>query len=481
MSLSLPAIEAALMIGLVALSLLSTNLLVLAALRRFARPRALERALPDPDDLPAVLVQVPLYNEGDLVHRIVAAVAALDWPRDRLEIQVLDDSTDGSSVHSESAVSAASAAGLRIELIQRTRRTGYKAGALAAGLARSDAPYVAIFDADFMPAPGFLRETLGVLAADPGLAYCQARWEHANRDANFLTRIQARLLDGHFRVEQETRFRLGLPAPFNGTCGVWRRAAISDAGGWQGDTLTEDLDLSLRAHLRGWRSAYLQDLAVPGSLPESARAWRSQQFRWTKGFIQCALKLLPRVWGSEVLPLWQKPLVSLQLLQPLAFLIGVCCTLLGLPYVAGAVTPGPELRVVAACTWVLGVAGTLGLLMSGVSPATRTHALRESIGAVFLSTGLLLSNARAVAEALLGRRSEFVRTPKGQGTPGQVRPRSRCGLPELAAGTGLLGFALMEQPSAAIYLTLVIGGLLTVGLLQVLDVRIPLKHVRVGR
>ena len=220
---------------------------------------------------------------------------------------------------------------------------------------------------------------------------------------------------------------------------------------------------------------------MPGSLPESARAWRSQQFRWTKGFVQCALKLLPRVWGSDVLPLWQKPLVSLQLLQPLAFLIGVCCTLLGLPYVAGAVTPGPELRVVAACTWVLGVAGTLGLLMAGASPATRTHALRESVGAVFLSTGLLLSNARAVAEALLGHRSEFVRTPKGQVAAGQGAPRIRCGLPELAAGTGLLGFALLEQPSAAFYLTLVIGGLLTVGLLQVLDGRAPMRPLRAGR
>jgi GT2 family glycosyltransferase len=481
MTLSMSAIEAALMVGLLALSLLSANLLGLAAARGLARPRPLERGLPDPCDLPAVLVQVPLYNEGDLVERIIAAVTALDWPRDRLEIQVLDDSTDGSWTHSASAVGAASAAGFRIELIRRVHRSGYKAGALAAGLARSDAHYVAIFDADFVPTPNFLRETVGVLAADPGLAYCQCRWEHANREASFLTRVQARLLDGHFRVEQEARFRLGLPAAFNGTCGLWRCAAIADAGGWHGDTLTEDLDLSLRAHLRGWRSAYLHDLAVPGSLPESARAWRSQQFRWTKGFVQCALKLLPPVWRSDVLPLWQKPVVSLQMLQPSAFLIGICCTLLGLPFIAGALIPGPELRVVAACTSVLGIAGTLGLLLTGARGAGRPRALRESVAAVFLSTGLLLSNARAVAEALLGHRSEFVRTPKGPGASAQTSLRMRCGVPELATGCGLLGFALHEQPSSAFYLTLVIGGLLTVGLMQVLDGRAPVRPLRAGR
>ena len=155
-----------------------------------------------------------------------------------------------------------------------------------------------------------------------------------------LTGAQSRLLDGHFRVEQEARWRLGLPVPFNGTCGVWRRAAIADAGGWQGDTLTEDLDLSLRARLRGWRAAYLLDLEVPGSLPTSVPAWRAQQFRWTKGFAQCALKLTPLIWQSPALPLWQKVLVTLQMGQPLAYVVGVTCTLLGLPFIAGAATAG---------------------------------------------------------------------------------------------------------------------------------------------
>lgn len=478
-------IETLLAAALVALSVLSLNLLVLTLARVLAPQRRVERATLSEGDLPRVLVQIPLYNEGALVRRILAAVSALDWPRDRLEIQVLDDSTDGSCALSRQAVLELQGAGVPIELLHRTRRTAYKAGALAAGLARSEAPFVAIFDADFIPAPSYLRETIGVLIGDPALAFVQTRWGHLNPGGNFLTRAQVRLLDAHFRVEQEARFRLGLPVPFNGTCGVWRRAAILDAGGWQGDTLTEDLDLSLRARLRGWRSAYLNDVLVPGVLPESAQAWRAQQFRWSKGFVQCAIKLSPLVWRSGALPLWQRLMVTLQMAQPLAFLIGLACTLLGLPLIAGAVVATPELTRLAVAASLLGILGTLGFLAAGVSRETAARAPRELVGTLFLTTGLLISNARAGIEALLGHRSEFVRTPKsGTETGNPTRSASALGhygMMELGAGLGLLGFALLERPLSAFYLTLVIGGLLILGLMQIFDGRDPRRLVRVGR
>lgn len=468
-----------LIIGLAFLALISANLLMLATARRRLPSRSVDLDPLDADTLPRVLVQLPLYNEGELVHRVMAAVRAIDWPRDRIQVQVLDDSTDGSDQHSRVAVAAAQAAGLSVTLLRRSERIGFKAGALAAGLEQCDAEFVAIFDADFMPKPNFLRRTVAVLVVDSGLAFCQARWGHANRQANLLTRAQARLLDAHFRVEQEARYRLALPFGFNGTCGVWRRRAIDDAGGWQGDTLTEDLDLSLRAQLGGWRAAYRDEIEVPGSLPESARAWRAQQFRWTKGFVQCARKLLPRVWASSELRWWQKPLVAIQMLQPLAFLVGMCCTLLGLPYVAGAVVPGPVLTVVALTASLLGMVGTLSFLMSGVVPSTRGCALRESTSALFLTTGLLLSNARAGFQALRGHQSEFVRTPK---TSAVGRPRGHGGLLELAAGLGLLTFTLLERPGSVPYLTMVIGGLLIFGWLQLLDGRPSLpKLLRAGR
>jgi cellulose synthase/poly-beta-1,6-N-acetylglucosamine synthase-like glycosyltransferase len=478
-------IETLLSAGLVALSLLSLNLLVLTLARLLAPERRLARACLREEDLPRVLVQLPLYNEGELVQRILGAVTALDWPKDRLEIQVLDDSTDGSCALSRQAVLALQEAGMSVELLHRTQRIAFKAGALAAGLVRSDAPFVAIFDADFIPAPSWLRETIGVLKGDPSLAFVQTRWGHLNPSGNFLTRAQVRLLDAHFRVEQEARFRLGLPVPFNGTCGVWRRAAILDAGGWQGDTLTEDLDLSLRARLQGWRSAYLNDVLVPGVLPESAQAWRAQQFRWSKGFIQCAKKLSPQVWRSSSLPLWQKVMVTLQMAQPLAFLVGAACTLLGLPYISGAVVATPELACLAVAASMLGMLGTLGFLGAGVSPETRARAVRELIGTLFLTTGLLLANARAGIEALLGHRSEFVRTPKPRSGQGALPRRSAVqgyyGMMEVGAGLGLLGFVLLERPLSVFYLTLVIGGLLVLGLMQIFDGRGPLRPVRASR
>lgn len=467
-----PIVELLLTLGLILLALSSLNLLSLTFARLLLPPRPVATRLSAGAPRPKVLVQLPLYNEGALIERLLDAVVAMDWPQERLQIQVLDDSTDAASLAlSRGAVDRLREAGYEISLQHRVQRKAFKAGALAAGLERSDAPFVAIFDADFLPPRDFLVRTVGTLLAQSHLAYVQTRWAHINREESLLTRIQARLLDSHFQVEQEARWRLGLHVPFNGTCGVWRRAAIEDAGGWQGDTLTEDLDLSLRARLRGWRAAYLVDLHVPGLLPVSVRAWRTQQFRWTKGFAQCFIKLMPSVWASSALPLWQKLMISLQLGQPLVFVVGVSCLLLGLPFIAGAAVAGEAMASVALLTSALGFGAPISFLtLAGPNPGWRFAAV-EVLGALILTTGLLLSNARGGLEALIGRRSAFVRTPKGRSVLGARSLTLRHGLWELAAGLGLLGFALVEEPVAVIYLMTVIGGLLGVGVLQFLDGR----------
>ena len=460
-----------LLLGLAILLVFSAHLAVLILARRLLPPRPLATCPPPPGTVPEVLVQLPLFNEGTLIEPLLAAITALDWPRERLHIQVLDDSTDDSLQASARAVAAWQAQGVRIELLHRAHRTAFKAGALAAGLARSSAPFVAVFDADFRPPPDFLRRALGPLLTQPELAYVQARWRHLNRTHSFLTRVQARLLDAHFVIEQESRWRLGLLVPFNGTGGVWRRAALDDAGGWQGDTLTEDLDLSLRARLRGWRAAFLADLDTPGMLPETARDWRVQQFRWTKGFVQCFVKLAPALWSSSRLSLWQKLMISLQLAQPLAFLIGTLCLLLGLPFIAGALAGNWVLSLIALFTSTLGLLAPLALLLFADRSGDEGARWAETCGALLLTSGLLLSNARAGAEALLGRRGEFVRTPK---IVSCAQPRgvvALSGLPELSMGIGLLGFALLEKPLATLYLAVAIGGLLSMGLLQLAEAR----------
>lgn len=456
-------------LGLIVLALFSINLLVLTLARRFLPGRPLAQAELADAECPRVLVQLPLFNEGELIERILEAVTALDWPHDRLEIQVLDDSTDGSLAVSRRAVAALKQQGVNVELLHRVQRTAFKAGALAAGLERSEAPFVAIFDADFIPPSDFLRRTVGALVANPELAYVQTRWGHLNRDESLLTRIQARLLDSHFGVEQEARWRLGLPLPFNGTCGLWRRAAIDEAGGWDGDTLTEDLDLSLRANLAGWRSGFMGDLVVPGSLPTSARAWRVQQFRWTKGFVQCFIKLTPMVWRSRRLPVWKKLMIGFQIGQPLAFVIGVACLIMGLPFMAGVVVADQGLSSIAFVTSVLGFAAPIAFLsMAGYGEGLRRTAT-EILGALALTSGLLLSNARGGLEALLGHRTEFVRTPKARDRKAARTPLWRSGVIELGAGLALLGFALVEQPVAVLYLAMLIGGLVGIGAMQVID------------
>ena len=247
---------------------------------------------------PSVTIQLPIYNELYVAERLISFVARMDYPAADLEIQVLDDSTDETAVIVAREVASWRKVGVDITQIRRADRVGFKAGALANGLEQARSELVAIFDADFLPRSDFLLRTVPVLLSDPELAFVQARWGHLNRTSSLLTRLQALAIDGHFGVEQAARSAGGQWFNFNGTAGIWRRAALRDAGGWEHDTLTEDLDISYRAFLAGWRAEYLLDLEVPAELPVSFNAFRRQQHRWARGSFECAIKHLPAVWRS---------------------------------------------------------------------------------------------------------------------------------------------------------------------------------------
>ncbi len=249
-------------------------------------------------ELPRVTVQLPLFNEPDVLDRLLECVARIDYPRDRFEIQVLDDSTDDTRERSKAKVADLVRRGIDAVYIHRTDRTGYKAGALDNGLKYAKGSLVAVFDADFLPQPSFLRTVVHHFA-DPKVGCVQARWGHLNRETSILTRVQALMLDGHHMVENRARFAAGRFFNFSGTGGIWRREAIGDAGGWQHDTLTEDLDLSYRAQTAGWRFVYREDHVTPAELPEEMEAFRAQQFRWAKGTVQTARKLLSKVWSAK--------------------------------------------------------------------------------------------------------------------------------------------------------------------------------------
>ncbi len=451
--LPLIALSATVLHGVVMVALASYGLHSLWLLGRFLRHRQ-RQVIPGPiqRDEPVVLVQVPVFNEAAVVARVVAAVGRLDWPRERLRIQLLDDSTDESIALGALAVANLVAQGLSAVHVRRGDRVGFKAGALALGMEldrqHSDgaAPFIAIFDADFVPPADFLRRALPTMLADDGLAFVQGRWEHLNPEHAMLTRAQAIGIDGHFAVEQGARAWSGLVLNFNGTCGVWRRAAIVMSGGWQHDTLTEDLDLSYRAHLAGWRGAYRFDLAVPGELPQTIESWRSQQFRWAKGSFQTACKLLPTIWRSPW-SLQRKLGASLHLthyaVHPL-ILLG----LLLAPFTTVVVRQAPvAVLIVGAVLLLASMLPPLVLYVIGSRVLRRPWRWLATIPAMTaLGTGLAISNTRAAIEAVRGISSAFVRTPKdGVGT-GRYRGQPSFGLLEgAAAGWGLIGLVIGWQ------------------------------------
>lgn len=383
-------------------------------------PRSKKIGIEVSGETPFVTVQIPLYNERYVSQRIIDTVAKLDWPLDRLQIQILDDSTDETKDIVAEAVKHWQEQGIPIEQIRRPDRVGYKAGALAYGLTRARGDYIAIFDADFVPRSDFLRQTLPILLEDPKAAFIQARWEHLNRQSSWLTRIQAIAIDGHFAVEQLARYHSGFPFNFNGTAGVWRRKAIEDAGGWQSNTLTEDLDLSYRAWLRGWRGLYRHDVSSPAELPPTMTAFRRQQARWAQGSIECAGLLLPKVWRSRYSVL-AKIQASIHLLAYLVNPIMVSLVIL-YPLMILFIQQQPELNTVFTMFNAIGpltFAPTAFFLFSQFA-LRRTE--WRSLVAIWLfqviSTGLAMNTLRATLKALVGQRGEFLRTPKwGSSSP----------------------------------------------------------------
>src|SRR5450432_4183240 len=282
------------------------------------------------DHLPRITVQLPMYNEDVVAERIIRASCLIDYPHELLEIQVLDDSTDHSADIARLACEEWAAKGYPVKYIHRTNRVGYKAGALAAGLLEASGEFIAIFDADFVPPRDILQNVVNYFIDDK-IGMIQVRWDHLNRDASLLTKSQAIFLDGHFVIEHTARNRSGRFMHFNGTAGVWRRTTIDDAGGWEHDTLTEDLDLSYRAQMKGWQFVYLPQFCAPAELPPEMIGFKQQAHRWTKGSMQTAIKLLPRVLRSKHLPLRIKTEAFFHLTNTIVYVLMVLLTILMYP------------------------------------------------------------------------------------------------------------------------------------------------------
>ena len=365
-------------------------------------------------ELPGVTVQLPVYNERNVVERLIDAAAGLEWPRDRLQIQVLDDSTDDTADVAARVAAAWRERGVDVRVLRREDRTGYKAGALAAGLATATGELVAVFDADFIPQPSFIREVVPYFDPSGEIGMVQARWGHLNEDVGLLTRLESVLLDGHFVLEHTARNRSGRFFNFNGTAGVWRRACISDAGGWQHDTVTEDLDLSYRAQLRGWRFVYLRDCVVPSELPSTMRAFKNQQHRWAKGSIQTARKLLPGLLRSD-LPGRVKREAFVHLTNNLAYPLVLALGLL-MPFAIDVRGQGDlgslllfDLPVFLAATG--SVALFYGATLRELGPGWGRGLWRLPL-VLALGVGMAVNQTRAVFEGLFGQDVTFVRTPK---------------------------------------------------------------------
>jgi cellulose synthase/poly-beta-1,6-N-acetylglucosamine synthase-like glycosyltransferase len=365
------------------------------------------------EKLPKVTMQLPIFNEIYVVERLLKSVSELDYPGDLLQIQVLDDSTDDTREITASCVEQLRARGFNVELIHRVDRVGFKAGALAAGLESAHGDFVCILDADFVPPPDLLHRTVHFFT-NPKVGMIQTRWGHLNRCYSLLTRVQAMFLDGHLLLEQTARSRSGRFFNFNGTAGLWRRSCIEEAGGWQHDTLTEDLDLSYRAQLAGWKFIFLPDVVTPAELPVDMNGFKSQQHRWTKGSIQTCKKLLPTIWRSK-LPFPIKLEATGHLTSNFAYLLLACLCVLLHPS-----TGGPQsgwLRVLLIdvpifLTASLSVAVFYICAQRELNPRTWMKEMLLLPCLLALGVGLSLNNARAVLEAVLNHKSDFARTPK---------------------------------------------------------------------
>jgi cellulose synthase/poly-beta-1,6-N-acetylglucosamine synthase-like glycosyltransferase len=403
------SIDAIYILTLIGLAVFGLNNMVSVVLYWLKKDRPNRRRGSElPSDWPRVTVQLPLFNERYTIERLIRAVACFDYPRDRLQVQVLDDSTDDTVEMVRRLVAHQKARGLDVELIQRRDRRGYKAGALAEGLKTATGKLVAIFDADFVPGPDWLKKTVPEFR-DPRLGCLQTRWGHLNDQFNALTRAQSLGIDGHFIVEQTARSRNGLFMNFNGTAGIWRKACIEDAGGWQADTLTEDLDLSYRAQLRGWQIDYLPDVVVPAELPAQIEAFKQQQFRWAKGSFQTVKKMVPALLDARIS--WHRRWLGIlhltgYIVHPLILLTMV----LMLP--VGILDP----HALSWTPWtMLAAFGPPALYL--VSASERLPRLSDRLRLLPILTaigfGLSLNDSLAVLGGLFGKGGgKFLRTPK---------------------------------------------------------------------
>lgn len=424
--------------AIVSLLLAAEGLYYLAALARVLSRRELPLPVPS-SHVPRVTIQVPVRNERESLGRCLGALGKLDWPRDALDVQVIDDSDEPAAAREVvERVEAARAAGLRIAHFAGDPRD-HKAGALRVGLARAEGELIAIFDADFEPPPHFLRHAMPHFS-DERVGCVQARWTSANENAGWVARAVALGLDAHFVVEQESRARQGSLLSFSGTAAIWRRAAIDDAGGWSGRTLAEDVDLSTRALLRGWRFVHLDALRVPQEAPATVGAFRAQQARWARGSMQCARRLGGEVARARTLggAVRAETLFHLTHYAVHPMLLSLFFLQLASPW-----TPRPPSWFVAA-TLAPALLAPLGLFALAAARGRGWRALASFPALALLGLGVSWSNTRAVALGLFGARGAFDRTPKAG------EPKRRSGVPrvaELALGSIAIGAAVLLAPA----------------------------------
>ena len=376
-----------------------------------------ELDLSDQSDFPFVTIQLPIFNEMYVVERLIDKIVEFDYPKDKYEIHVLDDSTDETLEISRKKVEEYKAKGYNIELLTRVNRTGYKAGALKEGMKKAKGEFIAIFDADFLPKKDFLKATIPYFQ-DPKVGIVQTRWEHINQDYSIITKLQALQLNVHFTVEQSGRKAGNFMLQFNGTAGVWRRDCIEGAGGWEADTLTEDLDLSYRAQLKGWQIIYLEKFGSPAELPAEMNGLKSQQFRWMKGGAENARKLLPQIWKSQ-LNFSQKMQATAHLMSSGVFLFVFVAGVFSVPLIFAIQSLGFDSRYFGFFLIAL-----LSVISVYYVANVQAELKKESYGRMLLkfillfpiflslSMGLSLHNTVAVIQGYLGKKSPFIRTPK---------------------------------------------------------------------
>ena len=477
------------LLALVAAVMLYRGLLIV---RYYRRERGDEEPARRFDEEPVVTVQLPIFNEKFVIERLIDSVCAFDWPRDKLEIQVLDDSTDDTVDVTAAKVAAVREQGFDIVHIHRVDRTGYKAGALREATEVAKGDLLAVFDADFVPNPDFLRKTVDYFT-EAKVGFVQTRWDYLNREYGMLTQGMGMLMDGHFTLEQVTRSRGGYVFNFNGTGGIWRKQAIADAGGWDDDTICEDTDLSYRTALAGYRGVYLRHVTSPSELPVQITALKSQQHRWAKGLTECFFKVIPSLWRSDQ-PLRNKVEGTFHLGANLAFPASLFMTVIGLPVMLVRLAMGTQGGVAVLVDSLVFLLVIVTQVLFYVVATKELHddwirRMRYLPFFPLIGVGLAVNNARGVLEALTGLRTEFVRTPK-LGVLGTdralVKKREKTytggrdfwqAVIEIALGAWYIWMAIVHAREGMV-MPAVITGTLSIGLFAMGGATLRALHIR---